>query len=231
MAQTLNTERRTIRWQRASDTVERCHCVRWWITASQSNDPGIHTSENPSQWQKCKSLQMSLSEFSAKSAAFDLSTQSQEAHIPTGAGMTSAFLYFVKVPHLMTPSDHRCALSNLLEREGSRWDQLLNLIVYQRSLTSMWHIHYSHKLLAIIFFFFQEWPTNAQSKKLSLLCGEVNESHYPPVISFIEFKPIMKEGIKAIRGFFFQLSDRAEITMREILLIYKWPVFIYVQSL
>lgn len=67
----------------------------------------------------------------------------------------------------------------------------------------MWHIHYSHKLLAIIFFFFQEWPTNAQSKKLSLLCGEVNESHYPPVISFIEFKPIMKEGIKAIRGFFF----------------------------
>lgn len=89
-------------------------------------------------------------------------------------------------------------------------------------------IHVAHSLFpqtsGYNLFFFQEWPTNAQSKKLSLLCGEVNKSHYPPVISFIEFKPIMKEGIKAIRGFFFQLSDRAEITMREILLIYVQSV-------
>lgn len=46
-------------------------------------------------------------------------------------------------------------------------------------------------------YFSQDWPTNVQRKKLSLLCGGVNEIHHPQTIPSIEFEASnLKKGYK-----------------------------------
>lgn len=59
-----------------------------------------------------------------------------------------------------------------------------------------------------------DWPTNTRYKRLKPFLtktGQANKGHYPSVISLIEFKPIMNEGIKKVkhlRGGFFNFEPK-----------------------
>lgn len=87
--------------------------------------------------------------------------------------------HFLSWPSLITG-----IVSKSNQLEGSRWDQLLDLIVFLRPVTLVADSWFSHDSG----YFSQDGPTNVQLKKLSLLCGGVNEIHHPQTIRSFEFK-------------------------------------------
>lgn len=74
-----------------------------------------------------------------------------------------------------------------------RGNQLLKLIVCERSLTSTWQTHYPCTTPVIFSYNGQQMPNVRSLDFLLTGAGDVNKSHYPPVISLIKIKPIMKE--------------------------------------
>lgn len=165
-------------------------------------------SRNPYLWKPItmtkmqKPADVSLRIFSQKRCIWSQHSVAGGSH-PNGCRHDICFSVFCQSATLNDPlRSPVCAV-----KPARAWGKQVRPATESNCISEITDIHVAHSLFpqtsGYNLYFFQEWPTNAQSKKLSLLCGEVNESHYPPVISFIEFKPIMKEGIKAIRGFFF----------------------------